>query len=105
MELDKLIYTNNGFRIYQCPRQRLYPDEIINNEDHIYRIEIIGKHQPTIDDAMEIWYYLLLNKIYDNKFFEYGDKMISTFERARLKRLEIKTGREMNKKTEMWDGW
>ena len=82
MEQGKIIYQNNGFIITEHPRKRVYGDPVINKKDKIYRIQIIGINQPTIDDCAELVYYLLKNKIYYNKFLGYKDKILNAIKKA-----------------------
>jgi len=86
MEQEKIVYQNNGFIITEHPRKREYYDEIINNMDRIYRIRIEDTNQPTIDDCAMLVYYLLYNKIKENKFQEYRIKILEAIHKAKFDR-------------------
>jgi len=82
MEQEKVVYKNGSFWITEHPRQRVYDDERINQNDKIYRIHINNCNQPTIEDAGRLVYYLLVNKIYEHKFQEYKEKILDEINKA-----------------------
>ena len=82
MEQVEVVYQNNGFVITKHPGVRVYDDEVINEEDRIYRIKLLGTNQPTIDDCCELVYYLLLNKKYEHMFQKYKKKILEAVDKA-----------------------
>ena len=86
MEQGKIVYQNNGFIITEHPRKKVYHDSEINRRDKIYRFKIVGTNQPTIDDCAKLVYYILKNKILDNPFYEYKDKMLDAINQAENER-------------------
>ena len=86
MVQGKIVYQNNGFIITEHPRVREYNDDEINEKDRIYRIQIIGINQPTIDDCAKLVYYLLKNKVKENKFQEYRMKILDVINKAKFDR-------------------
>ena len=86
MEQEKIVYQNNGFIITEHPRKREYSDSEINRRDRIYRIKIVDTNQPTIEDCAKLVYYLLKNKIIENKFYEYKDIIIDAINQAEYER-------------------
>jgi len=89
MEQDKEVYKNNGFVITEHPRKREYDNPDINKYDHIYRISITGINQPTIEDAAMLVYFLLRNKIIENKFQEYREIIADAIFKAEADRNEL----------------
>ena len=86
MEQEKIVYQNNGFIITEHPREREYGDSEINRRDRIYRIKIVGTNQPTIEDCAMLVYFLLKNKILENKFYEYKDIIMDAINKAENER-------------------
>ena len=82
MVQEKIVYNNNGFQIIECPRLKEYSDSVLNDNDRVYRIRIIGMNQPTFDDICETLFYLLKNKVYDHAFEFYKQKVVDTLGRA-----------------------
>jgi len=86
MAQGKIVYRNNGFIITEHPRKREYNDDEINEKDRRYRIQIIGINQPTIDDCAMLVYFILKNKIKENKFQEYRIKILNSINKAKFDR-------------------
>ena len=86
LEQEKIVYQNNGFVITEHPRIKTYDDELLNENDKVYRIKIIGTNQPTFDDICETLFYLLKNKIYDGAFLQYKGKVLDTILKAEKER-------------------
>jgi hypothetical protein len=86
MEREKIVYQNNGFIITEHPRKRDYNIKEINDKDKIYRLKIIGTNQPTIDDICNLVFFILRNKVLDNPFYEYKDKILDAINKAEYER-------------------
>ena len=86
MGQEKIVYQNNGFIITEHLRKREYNDSEINRRDRIYRIKIDGSNQPTMDDCAMLVYYLLKNKILENPFQEYKEKILDAINKAEYER-------------------
>ena len=82
----KIVYQNNGFIITEHPRVRQYDVPEINKYDRIYRVKIVGTNQPTIDDVAKLVYYILKNKILENPFQEYKEKIFDAINKADYER-------------------
>ena len=87
MEQGKIVYQNNGFIITEHPRVREYFNSEINDNDKIYRIKLLyNTNQPTIQDVGKLVYYLLKNKILENKFQEYKEIILDEINTAEYER-------------------
>ena len=96
MVLGKIVYNgkdkdgnNTKFKILEYPRKREYFNEEINKDDRIYRCtcnELNITHQISINDLAEYVYYLLKNKIIENKFQEYKEIILDAINRAEYER-------------------
>ena len=95
LEQEKIVYQNRGLNILECGGVKPYRDEELAKLDNIYRIEINGRHQPTIDDLCELVYYIMMNKKYDKPFYEYKNKIISAINKAdKDRKIKYNTGIE-----------
>jgi len=86
MVQEKIVYQNRGFIITEHPRKREYGLKEINDKDRIYRLKIVGTNQPTIDDIANLVFFILRNKVLDNPFYEYKDKILDAINRAEYER-------------------
>jgi len=86
MVQGKIVYQNNGFIITEHPRKREYNNREINEYDRIYRIQITGINQPTIEDCAMLVYYLLKNKILEKPFQDYKEKIYDAINKAEYER-------------------
>lgn len=81
---SKLIYHNNGFRIYECPRKKEYGISDIDENDKIYRVELLGRNQPTFDDVGWLVYYLIKNKVLPEARERYKKIILEFIEKAEI---------------------
>jgi len=86
MEQGKIVYQNKGFTITEHPRIRDYGIPEINRKDRVYRIMLSGTYQPTIEDCAKLVYFLLKNKVVENKFYEYRDMILDAVYKAEYER-------------------
>jgi len=86
LEQGKIVYENNGFIITEHPRRRYYNNSEINRRDKIYRIQVTGVNQPSIEDCSMLVFYLLKNKILEIKFQEYKEKILDAIYKAENER-------------------
>ena len=86
MEQGKIVYQNNGFVITEHPRFRNYNIEEIQRKDRIYRINLDRTNQPTIEDVAMLVYYILKNKVLENPFQEYKEKILDAINKAEYER-------------------
>lgn len=89
MEQDKTVYQNNNFWITEHPRKRMYNDAEIDEYDRIYKFHIAGSNQPTVEDIGMLVYYILRNKIIENKFQEYREVIADAIFKAEADRNEL----------------
>ncbi len=101
---ELVVYQNNGCNIYECPRKRQYNNPIINEYDRIYRFEIKGKNQPTIEDICQLVYYILKNKVLEKPFYKYKMMVIDAVCSAEAERLNINNIPNKKMQTGM-DSW
>jgi len=86
MDQGKIVYKNNGCMIEECPRKRHYNYSEIARRDRIYRFHITDGNQPTIEDIAKMVYYILKNKILENPFQEYKEKILDAINSAEYER-------------------
>jgi len=100
MEQGKIVYRNDktGFLITESPGEREYSNSDIHKYDKIYKMSIRDNSQPSIEDAKMLVYYLLKNKILENKFQEYKEIIVDGIFKAEADRNKImyERGYEIN---------
>jgi len=87
MELGNIVYKNNGFIITEYPGVRQYDVSEIDRRDRIYRFQLNTKeNQPTIEDVAMLVFFILKNKILENPFQEYKEKILDAINKAEYER-------------------